>query len=88
MTPKKKDMGNAGNGFRKQRLGDDKRPEMNIRELVTKYGDEWRIMVPGHHFIQREHMESATSDTWDGLQMRLMERGERSRIRLEDTYDE
>ena len=87
-TPDGAPMGTPANGFCKPRLGDAKPREVTVREPVTKYGDEWRLMVPGHHFIKREHMESETSDTWDGLHMTQMERGKRPRIRLEDTYDE
>lgn len=81
-------MGTPENGFRKTQQQEPKRHEMTIREAVTKYGDEWRLMFPDHRFIREEHMECETRDTWEALHMRQMERGERSRIRVEDIRDD
>ena len=57
-----------------------------VREAVTKHGDSWRLMCPDYRYLHRAHMECETSDTWDGLCMKEMERGEMPRIRSEDLY--
>lgn len=79
-------MGTPENGFRKPSKPDPRSAPMTVREAVTKYGDNWRLMFPDHRFIRAEHMECETSDTWDALYMREMEKGERSRILVEDIH--
>lgn len=80
--------GTPENGFRKQRIEEPERRPMTIREAVAKYGDEWRLLLPGFHFIKREHMEQHTFDSWEAVDMVDMERGKQSRIRLEDIRDD
>lgn len=79
-------MGTPENGFRKPKIGDPERKEpMTVRAAVTQWGDDWRLMFEGYHFIRREHMEQDTHDSWDFHSMVMMERGEKPRIRVVDT---
>ena len=80
-------MGTPDDGYRKPRLprkDGPKNPPMTIREAVTRYGDDWRLMMPHLHFIHREHMECETQDKWEFMDMVAMERGEKSRIKTGD----
>lgn len=74
-------MGTPANGFRKPEMPNPQESmSMTIREAVTKYGDNWRLLYPDHHFIKREHMEQHTSDFWEARAMVRMERGQKSRV--------
>jgi len=74
-------MGTPANGFRKpRRPNPEDRAPMTIREAVTKYGDNWRLLYSDHRFIKREHMEQHTQDYWEARDMARMERGEKSRV--------
>ena len=80
-------MGTPDDGYCKPRMPEQrgpKKPPMTIAEAVTRYGDDWRLMMPHIHFIYREHMESMTFDAWEALDMKAMERGEKSRIKTAD----
>ena len=71
--------------FRKQL---PKLPEPTVREMVAKYGDDWRLLFGGTSlpFVRRQHMERTTSDTWEAAHMLKMEQGELDRVPELDLY--
>ena len=54
-----------------------------VREMVTKWGDNWRLMWPGTKggYGWRDRM---TFDNWEATQMKFMEKGIYPRVRDDD----
>ena len=61
------------------------KPIQTVRDFVTKYGDDWRLMMQGQKngFSWRDQM---TFDEWEAVKMKNMETGFSPRVRHEDLH--
>lgn len=78
------DMGTPDNGFRKpfRPAAQRNQAPMTVRQAVTKWGDDWRLMMDQQSPYKHEvFMETVTRDGWEAADMVHMERGLLGRIR-------
>lgn len=60
------------------------KPCVTVRELVTKWGDDWALMAPTDSRHWASVMADRPSDFRESVLVSMMERGQMSRINVLD----